>query len=168
MENKEKEMLQNLSKGGKHYLATSGYRRGYGAVASDKTPLAEKLLKEAGIKFSVGNDAPRGGLNGKFIKNSKFSYEKALQKIEAKRLRQKFFDEGQKYATEIFEEKLRKLCLAIFGTAGFETSQSGNIYGIMQKPTRWQVEQGGIPEGLRRISNGKLQVFKNGKWENFN
>ena len=168
MKNSEKEMLKKLSNGGKHYLAESGYRRGYGAVASDKTWEAEKLLQEAGIKFSVGNDAPRGGLNGKFIKNAKFSFEKALQKIEAKRIEKKFFEEGRLYAENLYGKQLKQLCSAIFGTESFEYSQSGNMYGRFQKPLPMQVAQGTIPQGMRRITAaGELQVFKEGKWIKF-
>ena len=59
------------------------YYTGSGNFISKKdyTFYIVQLLKDKGYKFSQGNDAPRGGANGNFIKVSKtaFEYLKSLR-----------------------------------------------------------------------------------------
>lgn len=154
------EKIKKLSKGGRVYTASSGYSGGW-KFAYDDTAEYAVILSTAGIKYKIGNDAPRGGLSGKYISCRKFNAEKAAAKIE----RAEIANEAARATAAIYEKKMAFLYSAIFGTEVIEKSQSGNIYGFGQKPLLIYVENGTIREGLRRITAaGELQEYRGGEW----
>lgn len=69
------EKLERLSKGGKIYTAGSSYSGGW-KKAFDETDEYINILNTLNKKYSIGNDAPRSGLNGKYILCRKFDFEK--------------------------------------------------------------------------------------------
>ena len=67
-----------LFKNGSAHPVTSYYSGGY-VTTSDKSFDVELLLNTLNLKFKVGNDAPRGGKIGSFIKISKLADKKINQ-----------------------------------------------------------------------------------------
>lgn len=158
------EKIKILSNGGKIYTARSGYSGGW-KHAKDDTAEYTALLDAAGIKYKIGNDAPRGGLNGKYIYCRKFDAAKAAAKVERASIANEAAREARREIEAKYEEDLAFLYKAVFGTEEIEMSQSGNIYGWMQKPRPIDVERGTIAEGLRRITAaGELQEYRGGEW----
>lgn len=154
------EKIKKLSKGGRVYTASSGYSGGW-KFAYDDTAEYAAILAAAGIKYKIGNDAPRGGLKGKYIFCRKFNAAKAAAKVE----RAEIANESARATAAIYEKEMAFIYKSIFGTEFIEKSQSGNIYGLWQKPLPAYVENGTIREGLRRITAaGELQEYRGGEW----
>ena len=71
MKNKLMELIEeNIKKGNKeikiHTITTTGSGK-YTQYTTDKTPKIVAFLKENNIKYTIGNDAPKGGKLGNYV-----------------------------------------------------------------------------------------------------
>ena len=59
----------------------TGYYNGYGkwATKASAQPTVIELLKAGSFKYEIGNDAPKGGITGDFVKVSKTAMKAFLE-----------------------------------------------------------------------------------------
>ena len=131
----------------------SGYSKGW-ANKSVWTIDVTSTLRSAHIKCERGNDAPRGGANGEFVKvtdkvllkqiksrNAELQKAAELAKIEAENAKAKAYSEALKYvetlpSTELLEVKWNSLELKV--ASGLSWSSFRDSLKI-QHPEQWLI-----------------------------
>lgn len=73
-------MLGNCRFDEKNNKIYTGYNSGSGRFTSACSAIhtVESILKAEKLKYSIGNDAPRGGITGEFVKVSKTAMQLIL------------------------------------------------------------------------------------------